>query len=396
MKSGVTAPHGFTAAATAAGLYPDRLDMALIVADAVSSAAAVFTTNRVAAAPVVVSRRHAENGRARAILVNAGCANAVTGTHGIDDAVSCCERLSKSLACPIDEILVASTGVIGVRLPMDKVTQGITDLVPALDAQGGPDAARAILTTDTRPKEDVVHFGVGGEERTIGGMAKGSGMIAPNMATMLAFLTTDVTLDPAFLNRLLRSAVASTFNRITVDGDTSTNDMVAILAGGRADAPRIEEGTEEADAFAHALTWICASLAEKIVRDGEGVTRIAEIVVTGAADVAGAARIARTIAESPLVKTALHGGDPNWGRILAAAGRAGVAFDPGVVRIALGEVVVMEQGAPLDYDEAAAAAAMQADPVRIRVDLNGGSGAAGFLTSDFSKRYVEINAHYRS
>jgi glutamate N-acetyltransferase/amino-acid N-acetyltransferase len=394
--TGVTFPSGFRAAAVAAGLYPDRPDLAVIAADVVGPAAGVFTTNRVQAAPVLVSREHLATGFARAIVVNAGCANACTGPEGLSDARRMAELAGKELGCPAHEVVVASTGVIGVRLPMEKIEAGLRVVIPRLDASDGADASRAIMTTDTRPKEVGLEFRLDGRRARIGGMAKGSGMIAPRMATMLAFLTTDVHVTPQLLNSAMQHAAAGSFNRITVDGDTSTNDMAVILSGGRAGAPIIDSPGAGFSSFEEALEEACRRLAGMIVRDGEGATKTAEVRVEGAASREAAERVARTIAESPLVKTALHGGDPNWGRILAAAGRSGVEFDADRVDVFIGDIHVAERGAARPYDEGEAARAMKADPVILRVRLNQGDWAVSMLTSDLSHGYIDINAHYRS
>lgn len=393
--TGVTFPSGFRAAAVAAGLYPDRPDLAVIAADVVGPAAGVFTTNRVQAAPVAVSREHLASGFARAIVVNAGCANACTGPEGLSDARRMAELTGKELGCPVHEVVVASTGVIGVRLPIQKIEAGLRVLVPRLDTSGGAEASRAIMTTDTRPKEVGVEFRLGGRRARIGGMAKGSGMIAPRMATMLAFLTTDVQVTPSLLKSAMEHA-AESFNRITVDGDTSTNDMAVILSAGQAGAPVIDSRGSGFSAFEEALEEACRRLAGMIVRDGEGATKVAEVRVEGATSREDAERVARAIAESPLVKTALHGGDPNWGRILAAAGRSGVEFDADSVDVFIGEIHVAEKGAARPYDESEAARAMRDDPVILRVRLNQGDCGGWMLTSDLSHGYIDINAHYRS
>jgi glutamate N-acetyltransferase/amino-acid N-acetyltransferase len=394
--SGVTAPLGFRAAAVASGIKKDGLDLTLLVADWGCSAAAVFTTNRAPAAPVLVSRGHLQGGQARAVLVNAGCANAATGEPGLRDARESAALVAEAIGCRPSEVVVASTGVIGTALPMDRLRAGILEAAPLLSRAHGGLAARAIMTTDTRPKQVVVEFTLDGHTARIGGMAKGAGMIAPNMATMLAFFTTDAAVDPHLLQRALREAVGESLNRITVDGDTSTNDMALVLASGALPARAILQEDDDYRAFRAALVQAGRGLAEMIVRDGEGATRFAEVRVTGARTGADADRVARTVAESPLVKTALHGGDPNWGRILAAAGRSGVALDAGRVDIHLGDVWVCQAGAARAYDERTAAGAMREDPVRIRLDLHQGEADGWMWTSDFSHGYVDINAHYRS
>ena len=392
----VTAPGGFRAAAVAAGIKPEGLDVALLVADMGCSAAAVFTTNRAQAAPVVVSREHLAAGQARAVAVNAGCANAGTGEQGLRDARETAALVAREIGCRPGEVVVASTGVIGVHLPMEKIRQGIAQAAPSLSREGGAAAARAILTTDTRPKEAVVEFPLDGHRATVGAMAKGSGMIAPNMATLLAFFTTDAALDPRLLHRALREAVGVSLNRITVDGDTSTNDMALVLASGAVPVKAIMEEGRDYDAFRAALTQAAREIAGMIVRDGEGATRVAEVRVEGARVESDADRIARTVAESPLVKTALNGGDPNWGRVLAAVGRAGVDLDMGQVDLFLGDVWVAEGGRAREYDEARARRALAEDPIRIRVRLKEGRASGWMWTCDLSHGYVDINAHYRS
>jgi len=396
VSTGVTAARGFRAAGVEAGIKPGRRDMALVVADAPCTAAGVFTTNRVAAAPVLVSRAHLAAGRARAIVVNAGCANAATGPGGLDDAKEMARLVAASVGCPAGEVVVASTGVIGVRLPMDEVRAGVAAAAACLSADGGGDAAGAILTTDTRPKEASEAFTVGDVTCTVGGMAKGSGMIAPQMATMLAFFTADVEVEPKLLRRALAEAVEASFNRITVDGDTSTNDCAVVLTGEASGAAAIREDGEGFDAFRHALARAATRLAEMLVRDGEGTTRVAEVRVEGARSSEEAVRVARVVAESPLVKTALHGGDPNWGRILAAAGRSGAEIEPERVSIWIGDVHVAERGAAREYEEKVAALAMREDPVRLRIHLGRGEAEARMWTTDLSHGYVDINAHYRS
>jgi glutamate N-acetyltransferase / amino-acid N-acetyltransferase len=394
--AGVTAPLGFRAAALASGIKAEGLDLALVAADAPCAAAAVFTTNRAQAAPVVVSRAHVAAGRVRAVIVNAGCANAATGAAGLADARETATLVARALGCAAEEVVVASTGVIGVALPMDKLRAAVPRAAAALSREGGAEVARAIMTTDTREKRTTVELEVGGTRVRVGGMAKGAGMIAPRMATMLAVFTTDATVEPALLQDALRHAVGASLNRITVDGDTSTNDMALVMASGAAGAPAIAGPGADFEAFRDALTQAARTLAEMIVRDAEGATRFAEIRVEGARSEEDADRVARAIAESPLVKTALHGGDPNWGRILAAAGRSGVDLDASRVDIHLGDVWVAQAGAARAYDEAVAHAAVTADPVHIRVNLNAGEAAGWMWTCDISRAYVDINAHYRS
>jgi glutamate N-acetyltransferase/amino-acid N-acetyltransferase len=396
VSSGVTAPRGFRAAGVAAGIKEEGLDLALVVADAPCAAAGVFTLSRTSAAPVLVAREQLAPGRARAIVVNSGCANAATGAAGLDDAREMTHLAASALGCRPGEVVVASTGVIGVRLPMEQIRTGIAEAAARLSPEHGKDAARAIMTTDTKPKEASADLTLGGVPCAVGGMAKGAGMIAPNMATMLAFFTTDVAIEPALLHRALVSAVGESLNRITVDGDTSTNDCAVVLASGAAGATAVGDEGPDYDAFRLALTEVARQLAQKLVRDGEGVTRVAEVRVEGACTQAEADRVARVVAESPLVKTALHGGDPNWGRVLAAVGRSGAEVDGSRVSIWIGEVWVAENGVAREYEEARAAAAMEEDPVRVRIHLGGGEAAGWMWTSDLSHGYVDINAHYRT
>jgi glutamate N-acetyltransferase/amino-acid N-acetyltransferase len=396
----VTAARGFRAAAVEAGIKPGRTDLALLVSDRPCVASGVFTRNLAKAAPVLVSAEHLRAGRARAVLVNAGCANAATGVQGLADARESAALVAAALGCPATEVLVCSTGVIGVNLPMDKVRAAIPVAVSGLSSEGGAAAARAIMTTDTKPKESSRRLDLGGVVVTVGGMAKGAGMIAPNLAplhaTMLAFFTTDATIERALLDRALLEAVGPTFNRITVDSDTSTNDTAIVLANGAAGAPPITGPGPAYHALRDAFREVCRDLALMMIRDGEGVQRIAEVVVRGARSEGDALRIARTIADSPLVKTALHGGDPNWGRIIAAAGRAGVDFDIDKVDIHIGDVFVCEGGAARAYDESAAHQAMLADSGRLVLDLHAGDASESMWMCDLTRSYVDINAHYRT
>jgi glutamate N-acetyltransferase / amino-acid N-acetyltransferase len=392
----ITAPLGFRAAGLAAGIKANgKDDLMLLVADATCNAAAVFTQNLATAAPVLVSRDHVAGGRARAIVVNAGCANAATGEGGLADAREMASLTARALGGEGREVLVCSTGVIGVRLPMEKLRAGIPRAAQALARENGAAAARAIMTTDQYPKESLADFAAGGKTARVGGMGKGAGMIAPNMATMLGFVTTDAHVESSLLRRALADAVADSFNRITVDGDTSTNDTVIVMASG-ASGVRIETAGADYEGFRAALAKVLRDIALLIVRDGEGATRIAEVRVEGAATAADADRIARTVAESPLVKTALNGADANWGRVLGAVGRAGVALDIDTVDIHIGDVFVCEGGAGRSYDEAAATKAMHEDPVRIRVRLRAGGGSSWMWTSDLSHGYVDVNGSYRS
>lgn len=400
MSTGVTAARGFHAAAVEAGIKPGRTDLALVLSDRSSVAAGVFTENLAKAAPVLVSARHLKCATTRAVVVNAGCANAATGEQGMKDARETVALVAGRIDCAAEEVLVASTGVIGMNLPMEKIRVAIPNAYKSLTKEGGNAAARAIMTTDTKPKESSRSFDIGGVKVTIGGMAKGAGMIAPALAplhaTMLAFFTTDASISKALLEKALLEAVGPTFNRITVDSDTSTNDTAIVLANGASGAVLIAEPGPAYNVFRDAFRDVCRDLAMMMIRDGEGVQRIAEVVVKGARSSADALKIARTIADSPLVKTALHGGDPNWGRILAAAGRAGIAFDIDKVDVHIGDVFVCEGGAAKDYDEKIAHAEMMKDPGTLRVDLNSGDATESVWMCDLTKSYVDINAHYRT
>ena len=397
ITGGVATPKGFRAAGVSAGIKAraGALDLALLVSDGPATAAAVFTINRAQAAPVLVSRDHLvrSGGVARAVIVNSGCANACTGDEGLRAANVMATATAALLGCPVEQVLVASTGVIGVALPIDKIQEGLPRAFDALGVDHGSVAAQAIMTTDPFPKEAAARVGIGGREITIGGMAKGSGMIEPMMATMLAFVTTDAGVPKAILERALRDVVEDTFNAITVDGECSTNDCVMVLANG-ASGVTVDESSY--DAFADALRTVCLRLALGIVRGGEGATKLVTVSVTGAASAAEARKAAKAIANSPLVKTAIHGGDPNWGRLIAVAGRAGVAFELSRAQVTIGPIVLFKDGRP--YDEAApeAAAYLKNEDIGVGVDLGAGSASSTVWTCDLSAEYVRINADYRT
>ncbi len=388
---------GFHAAATACGLKPSgNLDLGMVWSDGPCSAAGVFTTNRVQAAPVRVCRETlaAAADRVRGVLFNSGCANAVTGERGLADARAMRAHGARLVWAAEDEMLVLSTGVIGRFLDMDKLASGVDALDSPAALRSHGDAARAILTTDTRAKLAAATAALPGGAARVAGFAKGAGMIHPNMATMLAVITTDAHVEPARLDRSLRAAVARSFNRISVDGDMSTNDTVLVLASG-ASQVRVEEEGEAA--FTATLTEVCASLARQIARDGEGATRLVELRITGGADEAQAHRVGDAIACSPLVKTAIHGNDPNWGRILAAAGYSGAAIDPERVRLWFGAgdaVQLLERGLPVAFDAARASALLREDPAIVHLDLGLGEASAVVWTCDLSAEYVRINADY--
>jgi glutamate N-acetyltransferase / amino-acid N-acetyltransferase len=397
-EGGVTAPLGFHSAALHCGIKakPGALDLAIIAAEAPVAAAGLFTLNLAKAAPVVVSRQHLErtSGRARAIVVNSGCANACTGEAGMADALAMTRATARALGCEAEHVLVASTGVIGVALPMPRVSAGIATAAARLVRGAGRETARAIMTTDPFPKEHAVAVHTAAGRFLVGGTAKGSGMIEPNMATMLGFLTTDAAVPPPLLRRALEESARTTFNAITVDGECSTNDSLFALASG-ASGVSIDDGSYQA--FAAALHAVSRELALGIVRGGEGATKLIAVTVTGAQSERDARQIARTIANSPLVKTAVHGADPNWGRIVASAGRAGVLFDVDRTTVRVGGVLLFENGLP--HDDAAPRAAEHLEGTDIAIDVNVGSGggaSATIWTCDLSAEYVRINGEYRT
>jgi glutamate N-acetyltransferase / amino-acid N-acetyltransferase len=394
-------PRGYRFSATACGLKKTgALDLALLSSDAPASAAAVFTQNLVVAAPVVLSKRNlaASKGRVRAVIVNAGNANCATGPGGYTASVRTVEETARRLNCRKEEIVVCSTGVIGVPLPVEKILRAL----PGITRNRRPSArsfaefSLAICTTDTRPKTESASFKMGGKRVHLVGCAKGAGMIHPNMATTLAFVATDANISPSLLQKTLRDVTGRTFNSISIDGDTSTNDTLLVLANGASGAPAIKPGSSAHRAFSRALEEVCQSLALQIVADGEGAQRVIEIEVRGSKTEPAARRIAQTIATSPLVKTAFAGGDPNWGRIFAAAGRAGVKFDPSRVDIHMAGIPVLRRGQPLDFNERAASNRLLEKNVHIVVDLHAGRAVARYWTCDFTAEYVRINASYRT
>ncbi len=397
IDGGVAAPRGFRAAGLACGIKASgKPDLALVVSDTPASAAAVFTTNQAQAAPVLVSKAHlaATGGRALAIVSNSGCANACTGPQGMADATEMAALTATALGCAAEDVLVASTGVIGVNLTMAALRTGIPQAATALTPTGGPDAAVAIMTTDPFPKSAAVEVVTAAGTFRIGGMTKGSGMIEPRMATMLGYLTTDAAVDAVRLRRVLVEACRFTFNAITVDGEPSTNDCVFALANG-ASGVTIDDASEAAlfEGFRH----VARTLALGIVRGGEGATKLVAITASGAATDADAWMAARAIANSLLVKTAIHGADPNWGRLVAAAGRSGARFVLEGARVRIGDLVLFEGGRPFDHLAPEAAAYLRGTDLAIEVDLGTrGEFTATVWTCDLSKMYVQINAEYRT
>jgi len=392
-------PAGFRFAATTAGIKASgNPDLALIEAPDGASAAAVFTKNLVVAAPLTVGRKHlaSSNGNVRAVLVNAGNANCATGKTGIAACEKSCKELARQVGAKPTEIFPSSTGVIGVPLPVEKLVNSIPSLLAARgdSSEHAMSFARAIMTTDTRPKIASAEIKLKGESAKLLGIAKGAGMIHPNMATMLCYIVTDVAATPKQLNRLLKTTADRTFNRISIDGDTSTNDTVCLLAS---DKSRLElSNSKVAALFAAALNDVCASLATQIVEDGEGVKHVIELRIEGAKSAREAEAIARTIAHSPLVKTAWAGADPNWGRILAAIGRSGVKLDPAQVDIFFGPIQVCRQGMAAPFQESEAHAYLSQPSFTVRVSLNRGRRQVTFLTCDLTDEYVHINADYRT
>lgn len=396
-NSTITAPAGFRAAGVACGIKDSgNLDLGLLVGDKPCTAAAVFTQNRFCGAPIVVGRDHLRKGKLHAVVVNSGCANVATGQRGERDALAMCQQLARKIDADPTQILPASTGIIGEFLPMTKIRQGITQAGLALadSAEAGAHFARAIMTTDTVIKQAIRQVKVGKETVTLAGCCKGSGMIAPNMATMLAYLTTDANVAGKFLRDTLQAAVEQSFNRITVDECPSTSDMAAILASGM--GPSLESRQHQ-KLFADALSDLSQDLAYQIVADGEGATRVLEVIVLHARSQSDAHAAARAIAISPLVKTAVHGGDPNWGRIIQALGISSAAYRPERVRVKLGPVTLFAQGKPVrGLNGKRLASLMNQTQVTVTVDLQAGKASDRVLTCDFSKEYVTINADYHT
>ncbi|MFA6457200.1 MAG: bifunctional glutamate N-acetyltransferase/amino-acid acetyltransferase ArgJ [Bacteroidota bacterium] len=397
IEGGVCAPQGFLAAGVRAGIKKSKKDITLIYSEVPANSAGVFTQSATVAASVTLDRKQISRSKtAQAILVNSGNANACTGERGMMNAKQSLSTAASALGIKESQLLVASTGVIGQFLPMDKMTLGIYDAVKHLRNDGNSDAAEGICTTDTYPKEYAVELEIGGVPVRIGGIAKGSGMIAPNMATMLAFVTTDAKISTPLLRKIFSQANDMSFNRITVDGDTSTNDMSLILANGKAENREIKEGSTDHHRFTAALEQVLVVLSKMIVRDGEGATKFVEVTVTGAKSKQDAELAGRTICNSPLVKTAIHGEDANWGRILAAAGRSGIKFNPDKAEIYFDDLRILGKNYDISFSEERAKKILQQKDITITVDLHNGKHSATFWTCDLSAEYVRINASYRS
>lgn len=391
VEGGLDAAPGYLSGVATVGLKREGPDLALMLSERLAAAAMVGTTNRFAAAPVEVTARHLASGRAQAIVVNAGIANACTGPQGVLDAEEMCAVAGRALGLPKECVAVASTGLIGVPLPMDKIRQGIEAAAVAM-GKNGAQAVRAMMTTDTMVKQVAVRYQARAGEVTLAGMAKGAGMMAPQMGTMLCFLFTDAALSAEALSLALRSAVDLSFNSITIDGDTSTNDMVVLLANGLAGGNSADE--EEMQRFGAALRYLCTQLAKMIVADAEGGTKVIEVRVRGARNAREAKQAAMTVANSPLVKTAMFGADPNWGRIAAALGRSGAAFEPNRVTIRLNGTTVFQAGRGAAFDYQALHEELEAKEVLVLVELGSGGAESTVWTSDLTPQYVEFNAHY--
>lgn len=396
IRGGVLAPRGFLASGVRAGIKKWARDLGLLYSEIPATAAAVFTTNRVQAAPVLVSRQHLKGGRLQAVIVNSGNANCCTGGRGLRDARRMASLTAETLRIPGRTVAVCSTGVIGSFLPIDRVERKIPILVSDLSRKAHLEFAEAILTTDKKIKEVAVRFRLGKGSATIGAVCKGAGMIHPQMATMLCFITTDVAIKRRLLQSLLAQINEQTFNRLTIDGDRSTNDTVLVLANGSCGNRTIDSATSPSfKVFEKALACVMGDLAKKVVADGEGATRVAEVVVTHARSEEEALRGCKAVANSNLVKTALFGHDPNWGRIAASVGASGVSFNPAHLSIAMGSVWFFRRGHPVKPGRALRDIFKQ-DPVQIRVDLGAGAHEASVLTCDLTDEYVRINAHYHT
>lgn len=386
---------GFQASGVWAGIKKSRKDIALLLSEKPAAVAGVFTKNVVQGAPVVICREHLAHGQGRAIVINSGNANTCTGSQGLTDSRQMAALVARAIGAEPLEVFPVSTGVIGIPLPMDKITSGITEALAELKVEGLADAAQAILTTDLRPKTISVSFGPN-DEYTLTGVAKGSGMIHPNMATMLAFLLTDAAVTTPVLQSLLGQVTDDTFNMISVDGDTSTNDSVLALANGAAGGEEISPGSALYAELAEAFTQVCTYLAKEIARDGEGATKLINIRVSGAVTKEQARIIARSVAASNLVKTAVYGADANWGRILCAAGYSGATFEPELVRVEIAGIEVFRDGQPILFNEAEATRRLKLPEVELVLDLGQGDQEATAYSCDFTYDYVKINASYRS
>lgn len=398
IEGGITAVQGVQAAGIQAGIKKaETKDLALIYTDIPATAAGVFTSNSVTAAPVIVCRKHLTAPTVQAIIVNSGNANACTGELGMTNAYRMAAATAEQLNIKADQVLVASTGVIGQQLPMETIENGIQIAAKALSYEGGDDVAEAIMTTDTFPKSTAIEIEVDGKTVRIGGIAKGAGMIAPNMATMLSFLTTDANINSDTLQSALTRVVDNTYNLLTVDTDRSTNDTVLILATGAAENPAIVNASgQDYEAFCDGLMFVCTELVKMLARDGEGATKLVEVVIKQAKNREDAEKAARAVAESPLVKTAIFANDANWGRIMMAIGKSGAEFDPYQVDVLLGDYPLVKNGMDAGYDEEKATQLFDNDPIQITIDLRAGDTEITMWTCDYSYDYIRINADYRT
>lgn len=391
----LTSAKGFLAGGTYAGLKTlaeDTLDLGILVSETPASVAGVFTSNRVVSPSVVLSKKRVKKGTARAVVANSGCANCCVGSQGLTDAGEMASLAARQAGVGAEDVLVCSTGVIGVELPMALVRQNIGNV--ELDAAGGHEFAQAIMTTDSRPKEIAVSVEIDGRRVTLGGAAKGVGMIHPNMATMLAFIATDAPVEQGFLQLALTEAVYQSFNMISVDGDQSTNDTALVLANGAAGGPTIEGGSASAGHFQEALTYVCTELAKEMVRDGEGAQRLIEAVVDGASSRSDARLAARAIVSSSLVKAMVHGGDPNWGRILMALGGSGADLEESKIDVFINDIQIVHEGLAIPYFKDAVVSAMSVPDVRFRASLNIGDASATAWGCDLTEEYVTFNSAY--
>ncbi len=396
-KAGVAYPLGFKAAGVKAGIKKSgNLDVAVIYTEREAAVAGVFTQNAVAAAPVHVSKAAVKTGSAHAVVANAGCANACTGEQGMKDARAMASIAARELGCDASDVIVASTGIIGVTLPMDKMEAGIRQAVSELSETGSQNAGNAIITTDTYSKACATEVEIGGKTVRFGAIAKGSGMIQPNMATMLCFITTDAAIDSALLQEALSGITEVSFNMISVDGDMSTNDMVVVLANGAAGNEKLTEKNADYEKFRATLLDMCQELSKRIAADGEGATKFLTIHVTGAKSFADGKTIAMSVAKSPLVKTAFFGQDPNWGRVICAVGYAGVPMDPDKVVVKFGGIPVYAHGVGAEHDEEALRSVMAQHDILIEVDMGDGTEEATVWSCDFSYEYVKINGEYHT
>jgi len=392
----VTSAKGFSAGGTYGGLKTavdeDSLDLAILRSDVSAAVAATFSTNKVVSPSVTLSKQRVQKGTARAVVANSGCANCCVGQQGLRDAEEMAALAAGHAGVAPEEVLVCSTGVIGVELPMALVRQNIGNI--QLSEEGGPQFARAIMTTDSRPKEMAISFDLAGQRVTMGGSAKGVGMIHPDMATMLCFIATDASVEQKFLQRALSESVRASFNMIDVDGDQSTNDTVLVLANGEAGGPPIQAGSGSADAFQEALTYICTALAKELVRDGEGAQRLIEVVVDGALTPEDASRAAREVAGSLLVKAMVHGRDPNWGRVMMALGKSGIEFDESRVDLFINDIHIVHEGIAINYLKDAVISAMSVPEVRFRISVHEGDARATAWGCDLTEEYVTFNSAY--